>query len=102
MPIVRPVFGADAGGAATANGNASGLIRRGRSLLVSPIVQPLTNGSAIVVDLPPGRWYEYHTGKPVDTGSEACHFQSDLYTARYPVFVKAGEVLFKRLDELDQ
>jgi alpha-glucosidase len=63
----------------------------GDALLVSPIVE--TNSEVHKFYLPPGAWYDYFTGKPVEGGREIT-LSPDSHTWQdTPVYVRAGSIV---------
>lgn len=63
----------------------------GRSLLMCPVTWPAPEGTAHVdVYLPPGDWYDYHTGEP-HRGGQSITYPCPLDLT--PVFARAGAII---------
>jgi alpha-glucosidase len=63
----------------------------GRDLLVAPVLRE--QASQRRVYLPPGDWYDFWTGKPVEGGRA---FEVPVTLDTLPIFVRAGAFLFRQ------
>jgi hypothetical protein len=59
----------------------------GPLLMVAPVCQP--GARRRLVELPPGTWYDFRTGAPVDPGP----LIADVPLGSIPVFVRGGSIL---------